>query len=929
MRVFFSFDYKGGIAYLGMKEQPVKMDVQVVDIDKLLDFLELRLGLHTLDKPETDRLVEYYKCVRDYMKSHHDDSENQLYGSYTISPLATSREMLKWRDALAVCGWSKDTPAPSHRLQVLQGVEQLFEKKGFSDVGIRMKNIVERLNQKKGMMKDVTFAMPYDIDHLHPVLKEVFALAVADGAQIEQIATPKIEGGNNLAKLKRLLTAKTAQTEEFDTEDDSVRIWKFEDDMEAEEYLAMMSDDAFDVTIQPDTKLADNFLHMMGKPVAGSSVANSAPQIIQLFFTGVAMMARPLDIGVLLQWLYAPIHPLPGSFRYKLAERLARTGGWLPNTESEREKDCYQLVSEWVEGTKETEKGEPIDSKEHEARQHKVAVFLPDFKGGKEDAIPVEKLHAFLTELSGWSRQRSAIVAHGDPNDLRIAQLNKLAELCDTLKNLTDDLDSADQVAYSEIEKHMSCLYEPSEFKQYGAQATSRFTLSSPGQVVAKVDKVLWKGLHDFEPMLPATNFLTPKEQDELKHHLKLWELDDVRKTQQQTLLLPLLFCQKQLTLVTIDKVGGAIVNKHPMVVRIEQQVTNHSHEKLTCSPKIGADCYVPVEPLTNNAISGSNGLYAEISNTNLIKWRKHESPTSMEKLMQNPLDYTLENIAYISDNGQRDLSNIALTKGNVAHSVIQHLFHVPGEKKSGYADAIRKRVEGNYKPVFDKVVETKGAILLLQENAIERRQLFEHLRDCIAHLIDIIEKDNLHVVGCEMQLDGNTLGSLGDDTPAMHGFADMVLARENGQHVIFDFKWTASKNYYQGLLQKNRSSQLAIYAELLSQLTDDKSLPTAYFLMPRGLLYSTEEFKSYWTRKIQVDAGCEGDIISKIVASYRYRRKEIMEGRIEMGEGELLESLDYFNDTEILNLFPLKPEYGNDEFKETYAFSNYTHLKK
>jgi hypothetical protein len=334
------------------------------------------------------------------------------------------------------------------------------------------------------------------------------------------------------------------------------------------------------------------------------------------------------------------------------------------------------------------------------------------------------------------------------------------------------------------------------------------------------------------------------------------------------------------------------------------------------------------VEALTNNAASGTDGLYTEISRTDLIRWKKHESPTSIDKLMQNPLDYTLENIAYISDNGQSNLSNIAMTKGNVAHAVIQHLFHVPGELKSGYAAAIRARVAANYKAVFDKAVETKGAVLLLQENAIERRQLFEQLRECIDHLIDIIDKEHLHVVACEKHLDGETFGHPDEETPAMHGFADMMLARENGQHIIFDFKWTSSKSYYQGLLKKNRSSQLAIYAELLGELTDEKSLPTAYFLMPLGRLFSTVEFKSYWTTKIEVDEGCEGDIIGKIVASYRYRREEIMKGKIEMGEGMMLEDLDYFNDTETYNLFPLKPAYGRDDIKDIYDFSNYKNLK-
>ena len=926
MKIFFGLDYKGGKAYLGMKEQPMMMDLQVTDIGRLLDFLELRLGLHTIAPSEADRLVAYYKCVRDYMHDHKEDSDNQLYDSYVVSPLATSREMLKWRDALSACGWSKETPASSRRLKVLQGVELLFCEKGFTDISIRQNAIIARLGQKRGMMKDLLFVMPFPLELLHPLLREIFMLAVADGAKIEQLEIPEITGDDNLAKLKRLLTTQSVEKITLDKKDQSVQIWQFKDNMEAEEYLAMFPDDTFDVTIQPDTKLTDNYLHMMGKPVTGSSVANSAPQIIQLFFTGVAMMARPLNIGSLLQWLYAPIHPLPGMLRYRLAERLARIGGWLPETTEGEKDDCYQLVKDWIKGKSEAENGQPIDTKEQKARQFKASVFLPDFDGGNEDTISIQKLHTFLKELSAWSRQHSVIITQENDADLRIKQLSRLSELCDTLKNLTDGYQPTEQVIYSEIEKHMACLYEPSEFIQYQAQAASRFTIASPSQMTAKADKVLWAGLHDFDPMIPATDFLTPTEWECLKGQIKLWDRDDVRRIQQQTLLLPLLFCKKQLTLVTLEMADGGSVNKHPLIVRLEQQIDNY--REIAYRPMIGSECYVPVEALTNNAVNGTNGLYTEISRTDLIKWKKHESPTSVEKLMQNPLDYTLENIAYISDNGQNNLSNIAMTKGNVAHAVIQHLFYIPGEPQSGYAAAIRERVTSNYKAVFDKAVETKGAVLLLQENAIERRQLFEQLRECIDHLVDIIEKDHLHVVACEKHLDGETFGHPDENTPAMHGFADMMLARENKQHIIFDFKWTSSKSYYQGLLQKNRSSQLAIYAELLRELTEEQSLPTAYFLMPRGRLYSTEEFKSYWTTKIEVDEGCKGDIIGKIVASYRYRRNEIMKGKIEMGEGMLLEALDYFNDTETYNLFPLKPEYGRDDIKEVYGFSNYKNLK-
>lgn len=926
MRILFSFDYKGGMAYLGMKKQPVMMDTQVVDIDGLLGFLELRLGLHTITMSESDRLVSYYKCVRKFMSAHKDDQDNQLYGSYTISPLATSREMLKWRDALAVCGWTKETPAPSRRMKVLQGVELLFDAENCGDVSVRQRNIINKLREMKGVLKDVTFILPYDVSILHPVLKDIFALAVQNGAEIMNIEVPSIEGENNLANLKRLLFAEGAKSMNLDPEDDSVRIWNFKDDMEAEELLALLPDDAFDVCVQPNTKLTDNYLRMMGKPVTGSSVANSAPQIIQLFFTGVALMARPLNIGTLMQWLYAPMSPLPGHIRFRLAERLARTGGWCSKQTDEREKNCYQIVQDWISGKQEEDAGTPIDKKEQKNRQHLTDVFLPDFDGGSEETLTTEKLHTFLRELSAWSKQRSAMIVQENKEDQRISQLNKLAELCTTLTNLTDDYLPEDKISYSEIEKHLACLYEPSEFLQYQAQANSRLTLTNPGQIVAEADNVLWNGLFDFEPMHPATDFLTPSEEDVLKNCLQLWDKNDARKVQQSTLLLPLLFCKRQITLVTLDSVGGKSINKHPLIVRIEQQVKNY--EEIICTPFIGDESYDPVEPLTNNAVCGSNGIYAEIKRTDLINWKKHESPTSVEKLMQNPIDYTLENIAYISDNGQSALSNLAATKGNVAHAVIQYLFLNEEDARSGYPTEIKTKVENIYKQTFDDVVETKGAILLLQENAIERRQLFEQLRECINHLIDIIEKNNLHVVACEKPLDGSTFGTPDDNTPQMHGFADMVLARENGEHVIFDFKWTASQSYYQGLLQKNSSSQLAIYANLLRERTQDDVIPTGYFLMPVGKLYSTVDFNSYYAQKIEIKEGCEGDIISKIVASYRYRRDEIMSGKIEMGELCPLESIDYAKDTESRNLFPLKPQYKQDDVKSYNDFSSYKNLK-
>ena len=55
MRVYFSLDYLGGNAYLGMDEQPVMMDTVVTDLNQLLNLLELHLGLHTSHPSDYER----------------------------------------------------------------------------------------------------------------------------------------------------------------------------------------------------------------------------------------------------------------------------------------------------------------------------------------------------------------------------------------------------------------------------------------------------------------------------------------------------------------------------------------------------------------------------------------------------------------------------------------------------------------------------------------------------------------------------------------------------------------------------------------------------------------------------------------------------------------------------------------------------------
>ena len=148
--------------------------------------------------------------------------------------------------------------------------------------------------------------------------------------------------------------------------------------------------------------------------------------------------------------------------------------------------------------------------------------------------------------------------------------------------------------------------------------------------------------------------------------------------------------------------------------------------------------------------------------------------------------------------------------------------------------------------------------------------------------------KDNgLKVIGCESKIQ-NRIGLDDNDCqdPILSGMMDMVLVDNNNHRVIFDFKWTSSRNYYSNLLKENKAWQLALYAEMLTKETNDSVERTAYFLMPQGRLFSVSPFKGRYCEQVVPDVNNQS-IISEICESYRKRKDEIQKGMIDVSETE------------------------------------------
>ena len=856
MIICFSPEYFGN-EYVGFKtEDDIRLDVQYLGIEGLLDFLQLKIGMHWTAETHTVRLSKYYKAMKMFMN---DCPNNILASSFALSGISTARECLAWRDTLALAGWDGSAECGSSRMKALGLIEKHFDSVGRVDI---IRELITRL-KGYGNLNDVEVVVGHDFDSLHPLYQELLNAISGCGAKIrhEEIIIPN----NNIGKLAEMLTtsSNTDVTEKviLDEKDRSFEIWQFDDSNDADRYLADIDDHSFDLWINNQGKSMDNWLRMMNKPAAGSSISECAPQVVQLFVLGVGLLLKPFNINTLVSWLYSPIHPISGLLRYQLGDSVCSSGGFF-------NENCRQIIENYLT--------------EHSDEKELIDKFLPkqsDYEGD-ENQVSIGRISVMVESLKSWSNQRAALLAEENEDDVRIEQLYALSEMCDMLMLLLED-ENNDVMDIKTLDSMMSNIYNEVTFSQYQPQAGCRFCIDHPAKIVEAANNIIWCGFYNHQSPKLSYSFLSPRERNQLDNQLKMWNEEKESRYHNDQLIQPFLKAKDKLVLVVSGRQHGSVVEKHPLLIRLEKRVENL--KKFIVEPKM--DCSKGVQALTID-----NGLYPshyKLANPEKIKWPEKISATSVETLIDYPFDFFMENILWIRNSGISQLAEVRTTKGNVAHAVIEKLFTPKEGQKLTKPEEVEKLIDIEYDKVFNEVLNEKGAIFLLNENVLTAKTLKSDLKQCIKRLISILKDNALNVVGCESKLQ-NKIGLDENDIqdPLLSGMMDMVLVDNNNHRVIFDFKWTSSKKYYGNLLKENKAWQLALYAEMLSKETNQKVGRTAYFLLPQGRLYSISPFKGRYCEQVVPDA-IGSNVISDICDAYRKRKQEILDGIIDVSETE------------------------------------------
>lgn len=917
MKILFSPEYSGHV-FIGLNElQPELMDTMVCDTMGLVAMLELRMGIHVEEQTHNNRTVLYYKALSEYMKHHPD---NIMAASFKLSGLGTAEQALRWRDSLMMDKWNPEVSSGSGRLDVLAGTEEYFDSVGLAD---RIGTILYYLNNKveKNIFSDLEIELPCEKDLLHPAIGELLNALENLGAAMAYTA-PESSGESNLAKVAHLLLSDTKGKIELTKGDSSFLIYRFTDENAANEYLSMKGDELdADVWVNSSNKAMDNWLRMMGKPTMGSSMAESSPQLVQLFVLGLEMMKEPLNIQSIISWLYSPMQPLGTYFGGILAEKIISEGGY-------RNEKCQNMVKDYIMGKytyhdKEEEmqlsdmEKAKRDEREKKEREQLVKVYLPPFE--IQDRVDTIRIKSYLNSLSGWAVSRALFLREKSNNEGWISQLQSLAQMCETFNLLLDSSSMGDYADWKQVDSWVSTLYKGETFMQYAPQKGSRELIDSPAKIAARSKRTIWMNFTGDNSRQLDCAFLYPSERNKIEKKLTLWDERKETDYHQIMELKPFLMTDEQLILVVTDYVGGELAQKHPFMVRLESLIDKDNLKEFIKTPNLLEEETEKVGLVRNENVLSQ----IKFDHADLLKWPNHLSPTSLSTFVEYPLDFVLERMLKIVSTGPGSIADVKITKGTVAHAVIEGLFAPREGKERSTADEIEIRVKQEFEEQVRKSIEACGAILYLPENRLDAELLKEQLQKCLEVLLQIIRENRLTVTGCEHQVKKDMGMIKTEEGWDMIGFIDMTLEDENHHPIVFDFKWTSAKTYYRDLLTANRSIQLELYRTMLSAEKRDAVERVAYFLMPESHLYSLEQFNGLHCTQLQ--PANNDNIVEQLKNSFFYRKKQIDSGRIEVGEGFPCSMLEYFNDTEKEALFPLNIKDGQ---QEANLFSNYTLFK-
>ena len=835
----------------------------------LLDELELRAGLSRGETSPMMRAIAYCNAIQKVLDSK-PSSKPFYQQSFENDPLGVAQQLLRWRDALCMAGWDKDTELPNtlsadgkKRLEDLQAVEEHFHSIG---VGERWHQL---LNADLDAMlpKDLEIEVDMKMELLPPVIRK----ALEKTNRAKESETVANVGCKTLSDYAGKFT-----------------LCQFPEQNDAYQWAALQTEFTPDVCVNEDNFTFNQVLKSVGKPLVDASVEGGAAELSQLLKLGVALFRAPVNYDKLMSYLSIFKHLINWEIRHQLRRHLRQVGGfgdWVHESES---------VTEIADTVKD------------------YPVFWGMWEKCKNGRVEVEKVKDFCKKLSDWTESA-----------LKDAAAERLLSPMTGTQVYAQMLLSQEQIklllaflggrggdiSNDELDKATATICQGSSVNTDFARLGSRDTLNDLKGLAVGEKTVMWMDCVRKPRPLYEYAFLNPADIKELqKAGLLIPDAALEMRASDFAEKLAVGRAGKIIALMPKRKDGGR-TEENLLITELLETSSSGITIRTPVLPSGVAVTTTPadtqkVEHKVDPALFDNIDKQAPVSDkqahdSDPLKFtpkpvgyqRDYESFSSLSELINQPFDYVLDYIYSMKDEDSGSLSTV---EGNVAHWVISQMVEESKDDK-GVVDTAKflglcnNAIELENRT--DNAIYDVGAALLQPENEMECtifKRIF--IGKSVPVLVKIIEDNKLEVVGSEVEFTSVLKGSSGTNAFNFNAKIDCVLKRKKEEtneceYLIFDFKWTNSPKKREEELKECKELQLALYQKILEANGLCPVVMRGYYLLKQAQLLTVYPKLNPKDAIVVVPRKTSPEIFEQAVNSYRERIQNLKEGYIEEGE--------------------------------------------
>lgn len=822
----------------------------------LLRLLESQLGIPDEDASFTARLVQYLACVESV---GHPGAF--YYRSYQADPFSVARNLLQWRDAWYLAGWTGTFSAQAPpRLADMAEIEKHVGDAVAPGFGERLRRVTELLGCQPVAIESIALldplpAFPAMWRHLLDALGAHQQVAITGPPSPQAAARPDTD----LGRLQRGLLDPSCAPIEL-SGDDSLRVLRSAAPAESGPLLAQLlqrrqlatPENSIAVLAEARGSELDDSLEGENCPRLGFGALSPWRPVFQVLPLALELLWSPLNLTALFQFLSHPVGPLPRRLRARLAATVADTPGigssaWqetLENglaTEASEQRDTLRARAEyWLQAPRfQPETG--VDSATLAERAHRVADWLRSALETSDDPAQQTLYRIAYNQAVEFGNAVDRLRKHGrDP-------LTR-----DNVRRLVDDV------------------------RGNGATATDRDAEVTPGRApilpaghagafTTAIDHVIWWDCQATD-RVRAWPWSAGERRGLLAAGVELQDEDAQWDWLAQAWLRPVVSARKELILILHEDAE----RRHPV------------YEQLSCiapgltAQAVDADSTVEGlglsrEPLAHAPLPALQRWWQLPDGTPLTD-REFESYSSLDAYLYSPYQWLLRYCARVQAGSLGAVSDGNLLKGNLAHRLFQQYFDTHPAPLTAAGKDIICWVDRE----LPRLLGEEGALLLEAGRQAECQRFIVQSGEALVALVEHLRAAEVEQVAMEEWQEGEFDGG------GLQGSIDLLATRADGNEAVVDIKW-GGRRYRRDALLADRYLQLAVYHHLRREQTG-RSPALSYFIVNDAHMLSLDH--AFFPHAEIIERAADGDSTDywrQVESLWRWRRQQLERGLVEV----------------------------------------------